>query len=113
MLEEEKTKTEVEETSEESPVEEEKPVSKPKGKRQKRKARFSPQIFKFYKVDDTKVTRLRKDCPRCGKGNFLAEHSDRLSCGKCGYADFKQSKGKAKAEEKPAEKAKAEEKPAK
>ncbi|MBH59147.1 MAG: 30S ribosomal protein S27ae [Thaumarchaeota archaeon] len=94
MIEEEAT-TEVEEVPEGEQVEEqveEKPVSKPKGKRQKRKARFSPQIYKFYKVDDDKVTRLRKECPRCGKGNFLAEHSDRLSCGKCGYADFKKTK---------------------
>lgn len=96
MIEEESTTTEVkEEVPEGEQVAEqveEKPVAKAKGKRQKRKARFSPQIYKFYKVDNDKVTRLRKDCPRCGKGNFLAEHSDRLSCGKCGYADFKQSK---------------------
>ena len=96
MIEEESTTTEVkEEVPEGEQVAEqveEKPVAKAKGKRQKRKARFSPQIYKFYKVDNDKVTRLRKDCPRCCKGNFLAEHSDRLSCGKCGYADFKQSK---------------------
>ena len=96
MIEEESTTTEVkEEVPEGEQIEEqveEKPVAKPKWKRQKRKARFSPQIYKFYKIDDDKVTRLRKECPRCGKGTFLAEHSDRLSCGKCGYADFKQSK---------------------
>ena len=92
MIEEESTTTEVKEEVPEGEQVEEKPVAKPKGKRQKRKARFSPQIYKFYKVDDDKVTRLRKECPRCGKGTFLAEHSDRLSCGKCGYADFKQSK---------------------
>ena len=96
MIEDESTTTEVKEEvpggEQVAEQVEEKPVAKAKGKRQKRKARFSPQIYKFYKVDNDKVTRLRKDCPRCGKGNFLAEHSDRLSCGKCGYADFKQSK---------------------
>ena len=96
MIEEESTTAEVKEEvpggEQVAAQVEEKPVAKAKGKRQKRKARFSPQIYKFYKVDNDKVTRLRKDCPRCGKGNFLAEHSDRLSCGKCGYADFKQSK---------------------
>ena len=65
MIEEESTTTEVkEEVTEGEQVEEqveEKPVAKPKGKRQKRKARFSPQIYKFYKVDDDKVTRLRKE----------------------------------------------------
>ena len=96
MIEEESTTTEVKEEvpggEQVAEQVEEKPVAKAKGKRQKRKARFSPQIYKFYKVDNDKVTRLRKECPRCGKGTFLAEHSDRLSCGKCGYADFKQSK---------------------
>ena len=96
MIEEESTTAEVKEEvpggEQVAEQVEEKPVAKAKGKRQKRKASFSPQIYKFYKVDNDKVTRLRKDCPRCGKGNFLAEHSDRLSCGKCGYADFKQSK---------------------
>ena len=96
MIEEESTTTEVKEEvpggEQVAEQVEEKPVAKAKGKRQKRKARFSPQIYKFYKVDNDNVTRLRKECPRCGKGNFLAEHSDRLSCGKCGYADFKQSK---------------------
>ena len=96
MIEEESTTAEVKEEvpggEQVAEQVEEKPVAKAKGKRQKRKARFSPQIYKFYKVDNDKVTRLRKECPRCGRGNFLAEHSDRLSCGKCGYADFKQSK---------------------
>lgn len=92
MLDEEKKEeTEVSTDGEETPVEDT-PVVKAKGKRQKRKPRFSPQIYKFYKINNDKVTRLRKDCPRCGKGSFLAEHSDRLSCGKCGYADFKSVK---------------------
>ena len=51
MIEEESTTTEVkEEVTEGEQVEEqveEKPVAKPKGKRQKRKARFSPQIYKY------------------------------------------------------------------
>ncbi|MCL4517987.1 MAG: 30S ribosomal protein S27ae [Thaumarchaeota archaeon] len=38
------------------------------------------------------VERLRKECPRCGRGVFLAEHKDRLTCGKCGYTSFKKSK---------------------
>ncbi|MCK5774219.1 MAG: hypothetical protein KAH57_10565 [Thermoplasmata archaeon] len=27
-------------------------------------------------------------CPKC-EGSNLVEHSDRLSCGKCGYIEFK------------------------
>ncbi len=42
-----------------------------------------------YDVSEGKVTRKRQNCPRCGEGAFLAEHEDRLSCGKCGYTQFK------------------------
>ena len=30
-----------------------------------------------------------KFCPKCGPGVTLAEHSNRSSCGKCGYTEFK------------------------
>ncbi len=54
-------------------------------------------INKFYKVKDGKIERLRKICPRCGEGIFLAEHNDRFACGKCGYTVFKgKYKGKKK-----------------
>ena len=28
-------------------------------------------------------------CPKCGPGIFLANHSDRLYCGKCKYVEMK------------------------
>jgi len=31
----------------------------------------------------------RRSCPKCGPGIHLAEHEDRLSCGKCGYFEAK------------------------
>jgi small subunit ribosomal protein S27Ae len=31
-----------------------------------------------------------RQCPKCNSG--MAEHSDRFSCGKCGYTEFKQKK---------------------
>ncbi|MFB5599155.1 MAG: 30S ribosomal protein S27ae [Nitrososphaeraceae archaeon] len=46
------------------------------------------QIFKFYKLDGNKVKRIKKDCPRCGNGVFMAEHRDRNTCGKCGFTEF-------------------------
>jgi small subunit ribosomal protein S27Ae len=49
----------------------------------------SSQIWKFYKIEGESVKRLKKECPRCGRGVFLAEHSNRLTCGKCGYTQFK------------------------
>ncbi|MBI2125852.1 MAG: 30S ribosomal protein S27ae [Thaumarchaeota archaeon] len=62
----------------------------PKGKK-KRKPKVSPQVYKFYKVKGDALERLKKECPRCGKGRFLAEHKNRLSCGNCGYTTFKKS----------------------
>ena len=42
----------------------------------------------FYEVKEGKLNRTRRTCPKCGPGVFLAMHRDRLSCGKCGYAEF-------------------------
>ncbi|MHB8605668.1 MAG: 30S ribosomal protein S27ae [Thermoplasmatota archaeon] len=57
-----------------------KPAAGPKGKRG------------AYKVEGGKLVRLRKTCPKCGPGVFLGEHKDRVSCGNCGYTEFKQAK---------------------
>lgn len=46
-------------------------------------------IAEYYNVKDGKIERKRKNCPKCGEGVFLAEHNDRVSCGKCGYTEFK------------------------
>jgi small subunit ribosomal protein S27Ae len=48
----------------------------------------------YYKVTNGKLELNRNYCPKCGEGIFLAEHSDRRSCGKCGYTEFKKSKDK-------------------
>ena len=56
---------------------------------QKPKKKVSPQIWRFYKLEGSTAKRLRKECPRCGAGVFLAEHKDRSSCGRCGYTSFK------------------------
>ena len=42
-----------------------------------------------YKVTDNKVERTKPTCPKCGAGVFMATHKDRVSCGKCGYTEFK------------------------
>ena len=31
----------------------------------------------------------KKTCPKCGAGVFMAEHKNRIACGKCGYTEFK------------------------
>ncbi len=43
----------------------------------------------LYEVASGELRRRRQPCPKCGPGVFLAEHSDRLSCGRCGYTEFK------------------------
>ena len=48
--------------------------------------------YKFYKVESDKVVRMKKSCPRCGAGTFLADHKRRLYCGKCHYTEFIESK---------------------
>ncbi|MWG34269.1 30S ribosomal protein S27ae [Halomarina oriensis] len=38
----------------------------------------------YYSDDGTTEKEM---CPRCGD-TFLAEHSDRVHCGKCGYTEW-------------------------
>jgi small subunit ribosomal protein S27Ae len=50
----------------------------------------------LFKIEGESIVRLRRSCPKCGDGVFLAEHKDRLSCGKCGYTEFKGKQEKPK-----------------
>lgn len=43
----------------------------------------------LYRLEGAQLKRLRKPCPKCGPGIFLAEHKNRSSCGNCGYTEFK------------------------
>ena len=66
------------------PVEERKPEKKEKPKAPKRRI----QVYKLYKVDGESLTRLRRECPRCGRGYFMAQHEGRMTCGHCGYTNY-------------------------
>ena len=69
----------------------------------------------LYEIQDNKIVRKRRNCPKCGDGTFLGQHKNRESCGKCGYTEFtkkdelltskgtKADKPAAKPAEKPAE----------
>jgi small subunit ribosomal protein S27Ae len=46
-------------------------------------------VWSLYKIEDGKIVSKRTDCPKCGRGVFLAEHADRYTCGRCGYTKFK------------------------
>lgn len=43
----------------------------------------------YYKKEGDKVVLEKRFCPRCGPGVILAEHKDRVACGRCGYTEFK------------------------
>lgn len=49
----------------------------------------NPTAHKMYEVKGEDLNRLKKNCPKCGKGIFLADHKDRSTCGKCHYTEFK------------------------
>lgn len=51
-------------------------------------------VYKFYKISDNALERTKRECPRCGKGIFMADHKDRYTCGKCGYTEFKKDHSK-------------------
>jgi small subunit ribosomal protein S27Ae len=55
----------------------------------KKAAAKGPARSAFFKVEGDKVTTAKKYCPRCGPGVMMADHKDRVACGKCGYTEFK------------------------
>lgn len=56
------------------------------GKRPKSKSKHANvKIAGRYK-DGKLVGRF---CPRCGAGVMLAQHNNRVTCGKCGYSEIK------------------------
>ena len=52
----------------------------------------SVKASSLFKLEEGKVKRTRKCCPRCGEGFFLADHGDRLYCGHCHYTEWKKVK---------------------
>lgn len=53
----------------------------------------SPQVWKFYEVAEGRLKKLRRECPRCGRGVFMAQHENRYTCGRCGYTVFLKEAG--------------------
>jgi small subunit ribosomal protein S27Ae len=42
-----------------------------------------------YDSSTNVLKRKNKFCPKCGPGVFMAEHKDRVACGRCGYMEKK------------------------
>ena len=54
----------------------------------KKKPTKRPQSSKWTAYGEKK----KRFCPKCGPGVFMAAHTNRVSCGKCGYTEFKTMK---------------------
>ncbi|MDK2891191.1 MAG: ubiquitin-small subunit ribosomal protein S27Ae [Methanoculleus sp.] len=45
--------------------------------------------YECYEVKGDAAVLQKRHCPRCGPGVLMAEHKDRMACGKCGYTEFR------------------------
>ena len=71
-----------------------KDTKKTKKKHHKKKVKL--QVLGYYKVEDDKVIRLKQMCKVCPPGTFIADHADRLYCGRCRTVYNKVSEGGGK-----------------
>ncbi|HLC52744.1 MAG TPA: 30S ribosomal protein S27ae [Candidatus Nanoarchaeia archaeon] len=55
-----------------------------KGKPKKQGKKLSA----LYEISGQLIKRKNKTCPKCGPGMFLANHKNRVVCGKCGYVEM-------------------------
>jgi len=60
-----------------------------KGKGKGSSEKKSVKRSAYFTVSGKTATATRRYCPNCGPGVFLGEHKDRVSCGKCGFTEFK------------------------
>ena len=67
-----------------------------KGKKKHHKKKVKLAVLNYYKVEDDKVVRLKQMCKVCPPGTFIAEHEDRLYCGRCNPAYTKVNDAPAK-----------------
>jgi len=74
------------ENSEEAPKEEKRIEKAEKPEKRKKEEKG---IYTLYKIENDKVIWLRPTCERCGPGYFMADHSDRYTCGHCGFTRYK------------------------
>jgi small subunit ribosomal protein S27Ae len=80
-----------------------KDVKKTKKPHKKRKVKLA--VLKYYKVEGDKVVKLKQMCKVCPPGTFIAEHVDRLYCGRCHATYAKAAEAKKGGAQKGGEKA--------
>jgi len=64
-------------------------MANPKESTGKIKKKKTSRRYKNYEVSGGSLKRKNKSCPKCGAGIFLANHKNRLYCGKCFYVEMK------------------------
>mgnify|MGYP001100244277 CR=1 FL=1 len=74
---------------EKAPEEKEKIVKAEKLEKPVKKKKKEKGAFSVYKMENDKILRLRPTCERCGPGYFMADHSNRYTCGHCGFTRYK------------------------
>jgi ubiquitin-small subunit ribosomal protein S27Ae len=65
-------------------------------KKKEAKEKIKSQKWKMYEISGDSA-KAKKSCPKCGPGVFLADHKDRMACGRCGYMVKKEKKPEEKA----------------
>ena len=80
-----KEEAQAEQNKEIKPQKVEKDGKKEKAKKQEKGAHA------LYKIEGNKVVRTRPTCERCGTGYFMGDHSDRYTCGHCGFTRYKRA----------------------
>ena len=84
-------KEEAKPAREEAKKVEEKKEVKPQKVEKEKKDKQEKGAQALYKIEGDKATRLRPTCERCGTGYFMGDHSDRYTCGHCGFTRYKRA----------------------
>jgi len=66
-----------------------------KAKQPEKTGKPAYRVSSLFEVKGEELTRKNQSCPKCGEGTYLAAHSDRLTCGKCGYTEMKSKEAKS------------------
>ncbi len=69
-------------------------------KKGKPKNKAPSKTYQYYHVSGQELSRKKPFCPKCGPSYFLAEHSNRRTCGKCGYTEMVKQASSEKEESK-------------
>ncbi len=69
-------------------AEKKQPAQPQQKQKQGKQGKKMPTKASAYKIDGAKISKIKKECPRCGAGTFMAHHKDRSYCGRCHYTEF-------------------------